>query len=466
MGRKSSKYTIEGVGGNEGRGGFPIGKWILFVAVVFAAVFPFTNIGKKVLAKVGQLLGGEVRERVVVKEVEVERLVPVEVKIPVVSEVQGKETVLPRSHQVAATPVENVSVLSNSSDIHLKTEVKAVKSEALASEDRKDREAYKIEYKVHFKLPQAAAKMEQLEKSTPALGSMFPGLKDMVKDAQVSPYFFEIYKNKADRIKRDAPKLKSLLTRHNFYDLQTILNMKGKGGRRVMLMQADMDVVSDGSDGDRLPEMPDRIVNSTFYQPSTSYFWKKRTKTPNPMIAGFKARVKKAKLEIAQSSTSPARKAWLKERLKMLERKIEDMKYHSYLVAEYDPFIVIPISMLTDMGDNHAPKVGDYAVVIYKEKLYPCIVGDGGPTFKVGEASLRMAKALNSRAGIYSRPVSDLSVTYLVFPNSRESKKSPPDYTKWREKCESLINEIGGLSPDYALEEWENTFPEIKDATP
>ena len=103
--------------------------------------------------------------------------------------------------------------------------------------------------------------------------------------------------------------------------------------------------------------------------------------------------------------------------------------------------------------------------MIYKDKLYPCIVGDGGPTFKVGEASLRMAKELNKRAGIYSRPVSDLSVTYLVFPNSRNRDKSAPDYTKWRTKCSELLKEIGGLSANYQLHEWTNKFPKKDDAT-
>ena len=41
-----------------------------------------------------------------------------------------------------------------------------------------------------------------------------------------------------------------------------------------------------------------------------------------------------------------------------------------------------------------------------------------------------MAKELNSRATSYSRPVSDLAVTYLVFPGSAEKFKEP-DYAHW-----------------------------------
>jgi hypothetical protein len=98
-------------------------------------------------------------------------------------------------------------------------------------------------------------------------------------------------------------------------------------------------------------------------------------------------------------------------------------------------------------------------VVIYDKKMYPVIVGDGGPTFKAGEASLRMAKEINPRATPYNRPVSDLKVTYLVFPNSRDEVRSAPDYEKWRKRCEELLGEIGGIGEGYSLHTWVDTFP-------
>lgn len=52
-----------------------------------------------------------------------------------------------------------------------------------------------------------------------------------------------------------------------------------------------MDVVSDGSDGDRLAAMPDKILKSSFYQPSTSYRWKKRTDKPNPLLKPWQQRL-------------------------------------------------------------------------------------------------------------------------------------------------------------------------------
>ncbi len=124
------------------------------------------------------------------------------------------------------------------------------------------------------------------------------------------------------------------------------------------------------------------------------------------------------------------------------------------------------MNLLTARNDSYAPKVGDYAIVIYGKKVYPCIVGDGGPTFKVGEASLRMAKELNPAATPYNRPVSDLKVTYVVFPGSREEKAGPPDYEKWRQKCQELLTEIGGLGSGYELHKWEDLFPKPEPEKP
>jgi hypothetical protein len=67
-----------------------------------------------------------------------------------------------------------------------------------------------------------------------------------------------------------------------------------------------------------------------------------------------------------------------------------------------------------------------------------------------------MAREFNPNASPYSRPVSDLKITYLVFPGSRDEKKGPPDYKVWKEKCEELLTEIGGLGENYALHEWKD----------
>jgi hypothetical protein len=343
------------------------------------------------------------------------------------------------------------------SGIPFKTEVKIEKG-GIASKERVNDTSYTAFYQLNLRVPTAAKTMAELETSNPDLSKLLPGLPSLIEKAEVSGWFQKLYANKTDRVRRDANTLNELLTKHNIYDCETILQFRTPAGTPVFLLQAEMDVVSDGSDGDRLATMPDEIVNSTHYQPFTSYGWPKKTQTPNPMVAGWEKRVATAQKELADKATTAARKTWLRDRIAYLKRGIADMKNRSFLIAEYDPFIVIPVNILT-ANDPFAPKAGDYAVVVHGKKLYPAIVGDGGPSFKVGEASLRMARELNPKASPYSRPVSDLKVTYLVFPGSREAEKGPPDYEKWRQKCHELLTGIGGVGDGVELHVWQDLLP-------
>jgi hypothetical protein len=343
------------------------------------------------------------------------------------------------------------------SGIPFKTEVKIEKG-GIASRERVDEASYTAFYQLSLRLPTPAKTVAELESSSPELSKMLPGLPALVEKAEVSTWFTKLYANKAARVRRDANSLNELLTKHNIYDCETILNLKSESGRRVFFMQSEMDVVSDGSDGDRLPTMPSEIVDSPNYQPFTSYGWSKKTAVPNPMVDGWERRLAAAQKELAAAATTAARKTWLRDRIPFLKRGIDDLKARSFLIADYDPFIVIPVDLLTS-SDAFAPKVGDYAVVVYQKKLYPAIVGDGGPTYKVGEGSLRLAHELNAKASSYSRPVSDLKVSYVVFPGSRDSLRSAPDYEKWRQRCHELLGEIGGIGEGYELHQWQDTLP-------
>ena len=67
-------------------------------------------------------------------------------------------------------------------------------------------------------------------------------------------------------------------------------------------------------------------------------------------------------------------------------------------------------------------------------------MGDAGPRYKTGEGSLRLSREINPKAGPYSRPVSDLKVSYLIFPGSAEPEAGPPDYEKLTDRCRELLN--------------------------
>ncbi len=132
------------------------------------------------------------------------------------------------------------------------------------------------------------------------------------------------------------------------------------------------------------------------------------------------------------------------------------MKERSYLISEYDPFIVLPINMLVDKTDPFAPKIGDYALVIHNKEIFPCIVGSGGKNFKAGEASLRLRRELDPGADSNSAALSGLAVSYVVFLGSLDQKANPPDYARINQRCIELVQEIGGFGNGYIYHRWKD----------
>lgn len=400
------------------------------------------------------------KEKIVKETVEVPVEIPVEVEV--IREVEVER------------PPDPEPVLGISSDADLGKTSKGfsftsrlkIENGELATSERKDKAAYKSEHELTVRVPRAATTLAELEVGNPSLGSLLPELETLVEGARISNFFETLYGNKASRLKKNSAKLGSLMTAHNFFDCQTMLNITAANGRKVFLFQGDMDVVSDGSDGDRLPVMPDEIVNSAHYQPTTSYGWPKVGTVANPLISGYQRRLQIARKELTDSSVDAERKRWVRGRINdLLLPGIEEMKRRSFLIADYDPFIVVPINIIIDRRDKFGPKVGDYAVVLHEGILYPTIVGDAGPSFKVGEASLRMARQIEPKSSAYWRPVSDLKVTYLCFPGTAKKPHRAPDYEDIRNNCIRLLGEIGGVKEGVELFRWENLFPQQGEET-
>jgi hypothetical protein len=445
---------------------------VILAAIVGGIGLMFTDVPAKVKRGIIEILetrrtGGGADEETIRRQVEERMRAEIEQELAElrarISETQGEDPPDDESPRVEppppTAPVGSVmDVRQLRSGIPFETELQFEEG-GIASVERVDPSSFTARYTLNLRVPTPSKTLGELETVNPKLSTLLPGLPELFEKAEVSPWFHTLYDLKLTRIRRDAHTLNTILTKHNVYDCETILHMKAADGTRVFWMQAEMDVVSDGSDGDRLPVMPDEIVNSTNYQPFTSYGWRKRTRTPNPMVAGWERRIENARKELADSATTADRKTWLRTRIDYLKRGIEDMKHRSYLIADHDPFIVIPVNLITARDDPFAPKVGDFAVVVHEEKLYPAIVGDGGPTFKVGEASLRLAREINSNANPYRRPVSDLTVSYIVFPGSKDNPHVPPDYDHIRQRCHDLLGKIGGLGVGYELHKWENLLP-------
>jgi hypothetical protein len=467
--KRNANDGRDGTGNRRQGRGFPWIRASLFVAVCSLAVLLFTPLAGKIKRGLKEILAPK-PVVLTADEEDIRRQVEARLRSEFEQDLERQLEELRQAMAAEATTTEDSpapapaaspalgsvrDVRQLRSGIPFRTEIEVLEG-GIASVERVDPDSYTATYRLELRVPAPAKTIDQLETSNPQLSKILPGLPGLLETGEVSPWFFKLYENKTTRIRRDAHSLNEVLTKHNLYDCETILHLQAANGRRVFFLQAEMDVVSDGSDGDRLPTMPDEIVNSTHYQPFTSYGWPKRTRTPNPMLAGWERRIGNAQKELADPATTVDRKTWLRDRIEYLKRGVADLKGRSFLIAEYDPFIVIPMNLLTVANEPFAPRAGDYAAVIYGDQIYPCIVGDAGPTFKVGEASLRMAREINSRSSPYSRPVSDLKVSYVVFPNSREERREPPDFAKWRERCLELINEIGGLGEGFELHEWED----------
>lgn len=326
-----------------------------------------------------------------------------------------------------------------------------------ASQDRKALAAYQVRVALNLRLPQAADG-ESLKHANPKLPELFAKYSDFMAGAKVSQWYQALYLHKQNRIRKEAATLARLLDRHNYYDTDTILEIEAPGtGRKVLWVQADMDVVSDGSDGDRLPDMPEKVKNSDHYQPMTSYRWRKLGTTPNPLLPHWEERV--TKLSKDKKANAAA--------LQHARNVVHDLKKYSFLLAEYDSFIVVPLTFKNGGNEAYRPQLGDYAAVVVGDRVFPAIVGDFGPRFKAGEASLRLARLINPKATPFARPVSDLGVSYVIFPHSKEPENGPINYERLNSRVQELLQEMGGLTPAAQFQQVDDPLaPKPQPVTP
>jgi hypothetical protein len=312
-------------------------------------------------------------------------------------------------------------------------------------------DSYLLDLDVNIRVPKAAQTVGELQLADPTLPSSLPGLENLLTTAKVSNFYHALYQLKIDSLNRNLVRLDQLLSRHNFFDCNTILEITDpSSSRKVLLIQSDMDVNSDGSDADRSTEVDG---SSTNFQPFTSYRWPRRTDKPSQFLSEREAKLKELQIEFDAKTTLPERKKVLKEQIAEVEREIGDLRRYSFLISKEDPFIVLPGFMLRQATHPFLPRFGDYVVLVYHGTLYPALLGDAGPSYKIGEASLRIATQIDPKANPYNRPETDLDVTYLVFPGTADPQPGPPDLKALHERCQALLNDIGG----YRGELWEWT---------
>jgi len=343
--------------------------------------------------------------------------------------------------------------------ITLKSSVEATSSLESSLHLEKHPESYTLGLELHLSVPSAATTSTNLLAATPELAELLPDFEALLTNASVSSDFATLFANKEKNLRSNLNTLQRLLPLDTLYDCQTILNLQNtKTERRALLIQALMNVNSDGADGDRNLE-PD--AHSAFFQPQTNYRWPKLSARPNPCLPEIEHRlaVIQQKLADIKTSTNASTSAVEEENSRLLsaladtKATLEELKHWSFLVGNADPFIVLPSFMIT--GAEGHPTIGDYAIVIANGTLYPAILGDKGPNYKIGEASLRICKEINDDSTAEIRPIDHPTVTYLIFPGSAEKPFSTPDYAHWSERCHALWKEFGG-SDAATWQEWES----------
>ena len=342
-----------------------------------------------------------------------------------------KETVLPR---------KNYDTARLFSGLALKTSVTCAQGTLTTLGTIPETNSYEADITLHVRWPSAATNSEEILAATPELGTLLPSLPRLLEGIVPSPDFAGLLERKERSLRANLAQLQKLPYRESLFDCQTILNLKQpETGRRVVFVQAIMNVNTDGSDGDRNLTI-DRL--SSTFQPQTNYRWPKSGTHPNPCLRETESRTALLTAELGNDSLSPENRASLTKELDYLKATAEELKRWDFLVGTADPFIVLPSFMVGKSGGQ--PGIGDYAVVIVKGKLYPAILGDMGPGSKIGEASLRLCRAIDADSGADKRPVSRPEVAYLVFPGTAEKPFSTPDYAHWATRCRELWRDIGG----------------------
>lgn len=434
---------------------------LMLVIIALLLVIPFTPFASKIKRGLKEIMAaGETTTRVITKEITKE--VPVEKRVEVPKEVIKeviKEVLVQPPLPEGFIPRKEADVATFYNGITIKTKL-ITEQGTYASLERLAPDAYKAEFQLSVRVPKANQTLPELSRINPALPAFLPDLQAMLETAKVSGFYHQLYENKTNSIQRDITRLNKILDRHNFFDCETILELSHPTSKRkALLIQSEMDVVADGSDGDRMPTLDEYIYLSDYYQPFTSYAWAKKTTTPNPLLAKWEERLKKAQEQYNVKGLPADKNRELKALTDNLKKEISEMKARSSLIAEKDPFIVLSLLFHGRADTNkYTPQMGDYAVVIHGDKMYPAICGDYGPTQKMGEASLFIAKAVNAQATPYRRPESDLKVTYLIFPGTAEKPNTAPNLEHWHEKCAEYLKEIGAPGPGRELHRWEDPF--------
>src|SRR4029077_1926223 len=204
-------------------------------------------------------------------------------------------TPVPTPTPTPTIPRKTIDIAQLFNGITVCSKLETPKSEQPASVERNEEDSYQVQIVLSARLPRPDSTLEDLAKNDPKLPEVLGKLWRLMDTAQVSHYFDQLYRNKINYLRERLNRFDLILSRHNFYDCETILELRDPdSGRKALLIQSDMDLNSDGSDGDRNFAVD---ATSPTFQPQTSYRWPKLTNRPNPCLPLYETNIANFKTE-------------------------------------------------------------------------------------------------------------------------------------------------------------------------
>src|SRR5207244_4438726 len=92
-----------------------------------------------------------------------------------------------------------------------------------ATTERAEPDSYVLDLKLQARVPSPNKTIEDLAKVSPQLPTLLPGLTTMLQPNPVSPLYAQLYDAKVRMLRENLARLDVLLSRHNFFDCQTVL---------------------------------------------------------------------------------------------------------------------------------------------------------------------------------------------------------------------------------------------------
>ena len=113
-----------------------------------------------------------------------------------------------------------------------------------------------------------------------------------------------------------------------------------------------------------------------------------------------------------------------------------------YVNSEAIPFFVLP-SAVTSLGNIHLGDIGYVYNTLTGQGCY-AIFADGGPSGKLGEASIYLASQIGVNSNARTGGTTQGIIDYIVFPNSGAGQGTVPTISQINSIGAAKINTVGG----------------------